>query len=131
MIEQNIFNLNNQPELYIMLEHLIKTKEVLTIEPYYEHGSVGAIGIFVNDAKTLYIALQLEFSRSDNQNQMIITYKDDTGNNETIIADSIQDIGAVDSFKANIKYANTIFSYIVSAVSADDYSFIGFKIKIA
>lgn len=129
--ESNIFDMNDQAELYIMFDHLLKTQNVIAIEPYYQHGDIVTTGIFENNANVIYMAIHIHFHRADNLAQMVVVYNDGEGSNETISADSIFKTGVTDNWTSTLNHTLAVIKYIVSATSATTFNFLGFKVTLA
>jgi hypothetical protein len=128
-IKDNIFDPRLQTQYFIMLDHLLRTREVINIEPLYFHGS--PLGkLYTDDAAKLYIVVKSSWFQNDELAQMQVIYKDEDDNSFLFIAQSIFAVGVADRYVLDMGKSDYILKFYASTLEVVFTTWIGYEITL-
>lgn len=128
----NIFKIND-PE-FVLLNHIIQQvhvdKQLIGIEPYYQHGTPGLPLFGPPDPQFIYLALQFTCFRNDQVIQMVYNVEDDAGDSFAVVADSIFSLGPGSLFTARMEQKNFLLRRFSVVANIVYWEFVGWRLTL-
>lgn len=130
---KNPFNINDPK--YIMLSHIITDQdallpnELISIEPYYQHGLPAAPIFGPGVPEFIYMCDSFHFFRDDQLAQMIYQITDENGFQPVVVADTISNVGPP-LWQSHIRQTDFILRSISVIASITYWEFIGWRLTL-